>query len=138
MCLSLSGLSYFWLIQSKNSAKAKKQKNNKYFKVTDYLARVIFWQGAFCPNRKLAIRILAGTWCLACFVIFTAYSSVLISYIVAPNLKPIIDSLNDLPKVPGLKMIVEKGATMEMMFLVFIYLLKNNSKLRVFFKGIEY
>ena len=121
MVLALSVVSHFWQVRLKTSTKKKNKSNNRnYFKVTDYVAHVIFWQGAVCPSRKLATRILAGTWCLACFVIFTAYSSVLISYIVAPNLKPIIDSANDIPKVPGLKMVVEKGATMEMMFLVIL------------------
>ena len=115
MCLCLYGMNRFLLNWTKNS---KEKKADKRFKTVDYVVHVTFWQGTFCPNRKIAMRILAGTWCLAGFVFFTAYSSVLISYIVVPNLKPVIDSVEELPKVPGLKMVVEKGATMEMMFLV--------------------
>ena len=69
----------------------------------------------------MAIRLAAGTWCLACFVLVTAYSSVLVSYIIAPNLKPIIDSANDVPKVPGLKIVIEKGSTLGSLFLVHFY-----------------
>ena len=72
----------------------------------------------YCPSRRLAIRIVAGAWCLTCFVLVTAYSSVLISYIVAPNLKPIIDSFDDIPKVSGLKVVVDKGSSMDQFFTV--------------------
>ena len=72
----------------------------------------------FCPSHKLVIRLIAGTWCLACFVFVTAYSSVLISYIVAPNIKPIIDSINDIPRVSGLQVVVDKGSTIDMYFSV--------------------
>lgn len=67
----------------------------------------------FCSSKKLAIRLVAGAWCLACFVLVTAYSSVLISFIVSPNLKSIINSIHDIPKVAGLKAVAVKGGTME-------------------------
>jgi hypothetical protein len=66
----------------------------------------------------LAIRIVAGVWCLACFVFITAYSSVLTSYIVAPNIKPIIDAIDDIPKVPALQTVVDQGSSIDMYFTV--------------------
>ena len=51
-------------------------------------------------------------------MLVTAYSSVLISFVVAPNLKPIIDSVKDIPKVKGLAMVVEKGTTLEAQLMV--------------------
>ena len=69
-------------------------------------------QGGWCSSKKLAIRLAAGTWCLACFVVVTAYSSVLISFIVSPNLKPIINSIYDIPKNPGLKVTAVEGSTL--------------------------
>ena len=69
-------------------------------------------QGGWCSSKKLAIRLAAGTWCLASFVIFTAYSSVLVSFIVSPNLKPIINSIDDIPKVNNLKVSVIEDSTM--------------------------
>ena len=65
-----------------------------------------------CPGRWLSIRVLAGAWCLSCFVLITAYSSVLISYIISPNLKPVIDSVYDIPNVPGLQVVIEKDSTL--------------------------
>lgn len=61
---------------------------------------------------------LIGTWCVACFVLLTAYSSVLTSYIVAPNLKPVIDSIYDIPKVPGLQVVIDKDATLYKVLMV--------------------
>lgn len=63
-------------------------------------------------GRWLAIRILVGTWCLACFILIRAYSSVLTSFIVSPNLKPVIDSIEDIPKVPGLQVVIDKESTL--------------------------
>ena len=68
--------------------------------------------GDYTPGRWLSIRILAGTWCLSCFVLITAYSSVLTSFIVSPNIKPIIDSVYDIPKVFGLQVLIDKDSTM--------------------------
>ena len=79
-----------------------------------------YFVGSYCPHRKMAIRLAAGTWCLACFILVTAYSSVLVSYIVAPNLKPIIDSPYDMPRVPALKIVIEKSSTFESLCLVFL------------------
>ena len=60
-------------------------------------------------NRKLAVRFLAGAWCLTCFVLVTAYSSVLISFVTSPNYKPLVNSIYDLPKDTRIKMTVNKG-----------------------------
>lgn len=50
-------------------------------------------------SKKLALRFLSGTWCLACFVLITAFSSVLVSFLTASETyKPIINTVNDLPK----------------------------------------
>ena len=50
-------------------------------------------------NLKLfIIRLLGATWCLGCFFLATAYSSVLLSFLLAPDTyKPIINSINELP-----------------------------------------
>ncbi|EFX71751.1 hypothetical protein DAPPUDRAFT_111452 [Daphnia pulex] len=65
--------------------------------------------GAYCEKRQLAIRIAAAAWSLACFVLVQAYSSTLIAFITSPNTKPIINSVNDIPNVPGLKITVSRN-----------------------------
>lgn len=69
-------------------------------------------------NRKLAVRFLAGTWCLTCFVLVTAYSSVLISFVTSPNYKPLVNSIYDLPKDTRIKMTVDKGLYPDVVFTV--------------------
>ena len=89
--------------------------------------------GGCCSSKKLAIRLAAGTWCLACFVIVTAYSSVLISFIISPNLKPIIESIRDIPNVPGLRVVAIKGASVERVLSVIVIMLICYSSFASFF-----
>jgi hypothetical protein len=58
---------------------------------------------------EIAIRLAAAAWCLACFVLVQAYSSTLIAFITSPNNKPIINSVYDIPNVPGLKITVTRN-----------------------------
>ena len=67
--------------------------------------------GVACAGRWLSVRVLVGTWCLACFILITAYSSVLISFVISPNLKPVITSVYDIPKVHGLQVLIENNST---------------------------
>ena len=43
--------------------------------------------------------------------LITAYSSVLISFVISPNLKPVITSVYDIPKVHGLQVLIENNST---------------------------
>ena len=45
---------------------------------------------------KIKIRLVLGAWCLVCFVLVTAYSSVLTSFIMAPDYTILISSLREL------------------------------------------
>ena len=70
-------------------------------------------------NRKLVIRLMVGAWCFACFVLITAYSSVLISFLTAPDTyKPIINSISELPKKPFIRVTVDKGFFPDYLFQV--------------------
>jgi hypothetical protein len=66
--------------------------------------------GSFNAPRRLAIRLVAGSWCILAFVLVTAYQSVLISYILAPGMEPpIVDSFADLANKTNVRLLVEKG-----------------------------
>ena len=66
--------------------------------------------GTVNQRKSLVIRLMVGAWVLSCFVLITAYSSVLISFVTAPdNLKPIIDSFEDLPKNPKIHITTKKS-----------------------------
>ena len=40
------------------------------------------------------------------------------TYIEAPNIKPIVNVIDDIPKVPGLQKVVDKGSFIDMYFTV--------------------
>lgn len=65
--------------------------------------------GCNCPEERLTIRIIAGTWCLVCFVLVTSYNSVLISYVTSPNTEPLITSIHDLTNTSHVNLVVDKG-----------------------------
>jgi len=70
-------------------------------------------------TRKLFIRFLTGAWCLTCFVLITAFSSVLVSFLTAPEpYKPIINSVNDLPIKRDVQVTVRKGFFADIIFRV--------------------
>ena len=74
--------------------------------------------GVRCFNTSFEIRIIGAVWCLACFILAQAYNVELISYIMAPNRKPIINSPYDIPKVPGLKLTVDRGYPIDVALMV--------------------
>ena len=72
-------------------------------------------------NLKLfIIRLLGATWCLGCFVLATAYSSVLLSFLLAPDTyKPIINSINELPFKRDIQPTVTKDLVADVIFKVY-------------------
>lgn len=65
--------------------------------------------GNFCLETSLSIRLIAAAWCLAAFVLYPAYSGTLISFIMSPNIRPIINSIRDIENVTGLSIAVDRG-----------------------------
>ena len=73
-------------------------------------------------RKSLVIRLMTGAWCLSCFVLITAYCSVLVSFLTEPETsKPIIDSINDLIKHPKLRVTLNKGWGQDFFFQVFFF-----------------
>jgi hypothetical protein len=67
----------------------------------------------------MVVRCFTGAWCLACFVLITAYSSVLISFLTTiGDYKPLVNSVNDLPKNPNIRLTVIKELFADVLFLV--------------------
>ena len=78
-----------------------------------------FAGGVMSRNRQLAVRFLTGAWCLTCFVLVTAYSSVLLASLVAPDkFEPIINSADDLPNKPEIRSTVYKDQSADVLFQV--------------------
>jgi hypothetical protein len=81
--------------------------------------------GGVCYSKKLTIRLVAGAWCLAAFVLVNSYSSTLISFVSASNNQPFIKSIYDIPEKPGAHLVIEKGKGADVIFSVlraFIYI----------------
>ena len=57
---------------------------------------------------------MAGAWCLAALVLVSAYSGTLLSFIMSPVRKPIIESIYDITQVPGLKVALDRGRVADM------------------------
>ncbi len=73
---------------------------------------------------QLAFRLVQGDWCLAAFVLFNAYCSTLISYLISPRLMPIAKSWDDVASgnPQQLRMATEKSELVAHEFLVSFYL----------------
>jgi len=68
-------------------------------------------------QKILVIRFLTGAWCMTCFVLVTAYSSVLVSFMTAPEIyKSIINPVNDLPNKPDIHVTVTKEWLADVIF----------------------
>ena len=61
-------------------------------------------------SRKFKLRIITGAWCLATFILINYYMSILTSFTMAPNLKPLVNSLEDLASKGDVKLVVPKGS----------------------------
>ena len=62
-------------------------------------------------HRNLVIRFFVGAWSISCFVLVTAYSSVLISFLTEPadTFIPLVNSVNDLLNKTNVRVTVNKG-----------------------------
>ena len=76
---------------------------------------------AMANYRQLVIRFLTGAWCLSCFVLITAYSSVLVSFLTAPDhtYAPLVKSVNDLLNKTDVRVTVNKELMTDILLKVF-------------------
>ena len=75
-------------------------------------------EGGRCKWDRTAIRLVAGGWVLACFVLTQAYNSTLITYVIAPVNEPLINSIQDIAKNAKIQFLLQKNMGHESMFLV--------------------
>ena len=69
-------------------------------------------------SKRLPIRLVAGIWCLAAFVLSQAYNSTLITYVIAPNNPPLINSVLDIVNNPNIHLVVEKNMGLDVVISV--------------------
>ena len=83
------------------------------FSQSNHSCKLYFILGGYFSAKKLALRSVAAVWCLSCFILVQSYSSVLISVMTLPKLKPIINSVYDIPKISGLQVVANRGMAVQ-------------------------
>ncbi|XP_057374282.2 ionotropic receptor 93a-like [Daphnia carinata] len=78
-----------------------------------YVFGLLLSQGGPVISQRRAIRVVAAIWCLAAFVLSQAYNSTLITYVIAPNDSPLINSVLDIVNNPSIHFLVEKNMGMD-------------------------
>ena len=76
--------------------------------------------GASLDARWIVIRILTGVWCLACFFLVQIYCCTLTSHLTLPHSKPIVNSVYDIPNVPGFEITVDRNLGADMLISVLV------------------
>ena len=79
------------------------------------------------------MRFLIGAWCLAAAVLVNSYSSVLITYVLAPNNPPLINSVYDLVQTDYIKLVVDKGRGLDVVISVCSMLMDACTAARIFY-----
>ena len=75
--------------------------------------------GAFSTSStKWKLRVAVGAWVLTVFVLVTAYSSVLISFILTPQFNPLIKTVKELAERNDLNPVMLKGNGAEVYIMV--------------------
>jgi hypothetical protein len=78
--------------------------------------------GQAIPSFGYAPRFLLGVWCLCAMVFIYVYVGILVSFLSIPKLRPLVDSLEDLP-TSGLDWGVKQGTAQLTIFTVqFFYI----------------
>lgn len=81
--------------------------------------------GAYCSSKSYWLtRIVAAAWCLGSFVIFNSYNTTLISYVTAPLKDPLVKTIYDVKDKPEVKVIVDRGLSLQILILVGTILLQ--------------
>ena len=77
--------------------------------------------GQAVPSFGYAPRFLLGVWCLCAMVFIYVYVGILVSFLSIPKLRPLVDSLEDLP-TSGLDWGVKQGTAQLTIFTVTFFM----------------
>ncbi len=91
-----------------------KQGNIKICYCNIAIINKFFTESVGYPLRKtLPILLMAGAWGLASFLMANYYTSLLISYVAAPNPQPLIRSIFELRNRPELNVVTDKNTNID-------------------------
>ncbi|XP_045035572.1 uncharacterized protein LOC116932595 isoform X2 [Daphnia magna] len=85
------------------------QINSKISKVFFHVFRVLMNQGGSFQTIRPALYFIVGSWCLGAMVLICVYNSILTSYILGSNAKPLADSAIDAIENSKVNIAVNKG-----------------------------
>lgn len=77
-----------------------------------------YYIGQSLSSSRLAVRFLAGSWCLVCFFLVQSYCSTLTSHLTSSNQKPIANSIHQLASLPDISIAVDKGLGLNYVLMV--------------------
>ncbi|KAK4012749.1 hypothetical protein OUZ56_024985 [Daphnia magna] len=83
--------------------------NSKISKALFQIFRVLMSQGGTFRTIRPALYFVVGSWCLGAMVLISAYNSILTSYILGSNAKPLVDSALDVVGNSNVNIAVNKG-----------------------------
>ena len=100
--------------------------HGKYVKCVEWIKYIIFFFfgksiGIFSPFTKYSFRILAGCWLLAALVLVNSYSSIVVSSLTLPQMKPTIESFEDLAASEEVSIVLRKDFAISQEILVCVY-----------------
>ncbi len=93
--------------------------NNIFFCIL-FKIRPIFLIAGRSFSTSIPILILTGVWEFTSFLLSNYYTTLLISYVTAPNPQPMIKSIYELQNRPDLRVVIDKGIPSEVVISVFI------------------
>ncbi len=65
-------------------------------------------------GKSAKLRLVGGSWCFAALILTTMYSDILIVFIMAPDIKPLVSSVQELADISKANLVVwAKYATEE-------------------------
>jgi len=99
---------------------------NRAMHITNFLKYCsisIIIAGYYPLSKNASILIVAGVWGLAILLLSNYYTTLLISYVAAPNPQPIIRSIYELRNRPDLRLVTDKNINFETIILV-LYIFK--------------
>ena len=75
--------------------------------------------GALGLRKCLKLRLVMGAWCLVSFCLITAYSSVVVSFVMAPHYRPLVETVKQLAENEDINPLVLKNYGVDITISVF-------------------
>ncbi len=76
------------------------------------------WIGTLGLRKCLKLRLVMGAWCLVSVCLITAYSSVIVSFVMAPHYRPLVDTVKQLAENEDINPLVVKNMGVDIFILV--------------------